>query len=106
MITGTAQMDGAILVVAATDGVMPQTREHLILAKQIGIQHVVVFINKVDAADEEMVELVEMEIRELMTEMGYDGDKIPVIKGKLLYYYIKVFQLPGDKNKCFYTMNN
>lgn len=81
MITGTAQMDGAILVVAATDGVMPQTREHLLLAKQIGIQHVVVFINKVDAADEEMVELVEMEIRELMTEMGYDGDKTPVIKG-------------------------
>lgn len=81
MITGTAQMDGAILVVAATDGVMPQTREHLLLAKQIGIQHVVVFINKVDAADQEMVELVEMEIRELMTEMGYDGDKAPVIKG-------------------------
>lgn len=74
-------MDGAILVVAATDGVMPQTREHLILAKQIGIQHVVVFINKVDAADQEMVELVEMEIRELMTEMGYDGDKVPVVKG-------------------------
>lgn len=84
MITGTAQMDGAILVVAATDGVMPQTREHLILAKQIGIQHVVVFINKVDAADQEMVELVEMEIRELMTEMGYEGDKIPVIKGSAL----------------------
>jgi elongation factor Tu len=81
MITGTAQMDGAILVVAATDGVMPQTREHLLLAKQIGIQHVVVFINKVDAADQEMVELVEMEIRELMTEMGYDGDRVPVIKG-------------------------
>lgn len=81
MITGTAQMDGAILVVAATDGVMPQTREHLLLAKQIGIQHVVVFINKVDAADQEMVELVEMEIRELMTEMGYDGDKAPVVKG-------------------------
>lgn len=84
MITGTAQMDGAILVVAATDGVMPQTREHLILAKQIGIQHVVVFINKVDAADQEMVELVEMEIRELMTEMGYDGDKVPVVKGSAL----------------------
>ncbi|XP_045491695.1 elongation factor Tu, mitochondrial [Colias croceus] len=84
MITGTAQMDGAILVVAATDGVMPQTREHLLLAKQIGIQHVVVFINKVDAADQEMVELVEMEIRELMTEMGYDGDKVPVIKGSAL----------------------
>lgn len=84
MITGTAQMDGAILVVAATDGVMPQTREHLLLAKQIGIQHVVIFINKVDAADEEMVELVEMEIRELMSEMGYDGDNVPVIKGMLL----------------------
>lgn len=81
MITGTAQMDGAILVVAATDGVMPQTREHLLLAKQIGIEHVVIFINKVDAADQEMVELVEMEIRELLTEMGYDGDKVPVVKG-------------------------
>lgn len=76
-------MDGAILVVAATDGVMPQTREHLLLAKQIGIKHVVIFINKVDAADEEMVELVEMEIRELMSEMGYDGDNVPVIKGML-----------------------
>ncbi|XP_050668035.1 elongation factor Tu, mitochondrial [Leptidea sinapis] len=84
MITGTAQMDGAILVVAATDGVMPQTREHLVLAKQIGIQHVVVFINKVDAADQEMVELVEMEIRELMTEMGYDGENLPVVKGSAL----------------------
>lgn len=70
MITGTAQMDGAILVVAATDGAMPQTREHLLLAKQIGVNHIVVFINKVDAADKEMVELVEMEIRELMSEMG------------------------------------
>lgn len=63
MITGTAQMDGAILVVAATDGVMPQTREHLLLAKQIGVKDLVVFINKVDTADKEMVELVEMEIR-------------------------------------------
>lgn len=84
MITGTAQMDGAILVVAATDGAMPQTREHLLLAKQIGITHVVVFINKVDAADAEMVELVEMEIRELLTEMGYDGDNLPIIKGSAL----------------------
>ncbi|XP_027238995.2 elongation factor Tu, mitochondrial [Penaeus vannamei] len=84
MITGTSQMDGAILVVAATDGVMPQTREHLTLAKQIGIQHIVIFINKVDAADEEMIELVEMEIRELMSEMGYDGDNIPVVKGSAL----------------------
>ncbi|XP_076757911.1 elongation factor Tu [Xylocopa sonorina] len=84
MITGTAQMDGAILVVAATDGTMPQTREHLLLAKQIGIDHIVIFINKVDAADSEMVELVEMEIRELLSSMNYDGDNIPVIKGSAL----------------------
>lgn len=84
MITGTAQMDGAILVVAATDGTMPQTREHLLLAKQIGIQHIVTFINKVDVADEEMVDLVEMELRELLSEMGYDGDNIPFIKGSAL----------------------
>lgn len=84
MITGTAQMDGAILVVAATDGAMPQTREHLLLAKQIGVNHIVVFINKVDAADQEMVDLVEMEIRELMSEMGYDGDNTPIIKGSAL----------------------
>ncbi|XP_077300035.1 elongation factor Tu-like [Arctopsyche grandis] len=84
MITGTAQMDGAILVVAATDGAMPQTKEHLILAKQIGIKHIIIFINKVDAADSEMIELVEMEIRELLTEMGYDGDNIPIVKGSAL----------------------
>ncbi|XP_050305114.1 elongation factor Tu, mitochondrial-like [Anthonomus grandis grandis] len=84
MITGAAQMDGAILVVAATDGVMPQTREHLVLAKQIGVKHIVVFINKVDTADKEMVELVEMEIRELLTEMGFDGDNIPIITGSAL----------------------
>lgn len=84
MITGAAQMDGAILVVAATDGVMPQTREHLLLAKQIGVEHIVVFINKVDAADKEMAELVEMEIRELMTEMGFDGENVPVILGSAL----------------------
>ncbi|XP_001948492.1 elongation factor Tu, mitochondrial [Acyrthosiphon pisum] len=84
MITGTNQMDGAILVVAATDGAMPQTREHLLLAKQIGIGHIIVFINKVDAADSEMVELVEMEIRELLSEMGFDGENLPVIKGSAL----------------------
>ncbi|KAF6203558.1 hypothetical protein GE061_001890 [Apolygus lucorum] len=84
MITGAAQMDGGILVVAATDGAMPQTREHLLLAKQIGINHIVVFINKVDAADQEMIDLVEMEIRELMSEMGFDGDNLPVIKGSAL----------------------
>ncbi|XP_050470504.1 elongation factor Tu, mitochondrial-like [Bombus huntii] len=84
MITGTSQMDGAILVVAATDGTMPQTREHLLLAKQIGVESIVVFINKVDIADSEMVDLVEMEIRELLTEMGYDGINIPVVKGSAL----------------------
>lgn len=77
-------MDGAILVVAATDGAIPQTREHLLLAKQIGVNPIVVFINNVDAADAEMVELVEMEIRELMSEMGFDGDNVPIIKGSAL----------------------
>ncbi|XP_008327989.1 elongation factor Tu, mitochondrial [Cynoglossus semilaevis] len=85
MITGTAQMDGCILVVAATDGQMPQTREHLLLARQIGVEHVVVFINKADAVDDkEMVELVEIEIRELLTEYGYDGDNTPVVIGSAL----------------------
>jgi len=81
MITGANQMEGAILVLAATDGVMPQTREHLLLAKQIGIKRLVVYMNKADAADEEMVELVEMEIRELLGEYGYDADETPVVVG-------------------------
>lgn len=93
MITGAAQMDGAILVVAATDGVMPQTREHLLLAKQIGVQHIVVFINKADVADKEMVELVEMEIRELMSEMGFDGDNVPVVVGTYFATNLKVRKL-------------
>lgn len=84
MITGANQMDGAILVVAATDGPMPQTREHLVLAKQIGIEKVVIYLNKVDVSDEETVELVEMELRELMTELGFDGDNTPIIKGSAL----------------------
>ncbi|XP_033499744.1 elongation factor Tu, mitochondrial [Epinephelus lanceolatus] len=85
MITGTAQMDGCILVVAGTDGQMPQTREHLLLAKQIGVEHVVVFINKADAVeDKEMLELVEIEIRELLTEFGYDGENTPVVIGSAL----------------------
>ena len=71
-------------MVAATDGAMPQTREHLLLAKQIGVDHIVVFINKVDAADAEMVELVEMEMRELMTQIGYDGENVPFIQGSAL----------------------
>lgn len=84
MITGANQMDGAILVVAATDGPMPQTREHLVLARQIGIEKVVVYLNKVDVADKETVELVEMELRELMTELGFDGDNTPIIQGSAL----------------------
>jgi len=84
MITGTSQMDGAILVVGATDGVMPQTKEHILLTKHLGIKDVVVFVNKCDAADDEMVELVEMEVRELLTELGFDGDNIPIIKGSAL----------------------
>jgi elongation factor Tu len=82
MITGAAQMDGAILVVAATDGVMPQTREHVLLAKQVGVPRFVVFLNKVDMVDdEEMIMLVEEEIRELLTKNGFDGATTPVIKG-------------------------
>ncbi|KAB7495812.1 Elongation factor Tu, mitochondrial [Armadillidium nasatum] len=84
MITGTSQMDGAIMVVAGTDGVMPQTREHLLLAKQIGLQKLVIYVNKADTADKEMLELVEMEIRELLSEMGYDGDGTPVVHGSAL----------------------
>jgi elongation factor Tu len=84
MITGTSQMDGAVLVVAATDGAMPQTREHLLLAKQIGVKHIIVFLNKVDIADAETLELVEMEIRDLLTEYGFDGAHAPLIKGSAL----------------------
>ncbi|KAK7796164.1 hypothetical protein U0070_023298 [Myodes glareolus] len=85
MITGTAPLDGCILVVAANDGPMPQTREHLLLAKQIGVEHVVVYVNKADAVqDSEMVELVELEIRELLTEFGYKGEEAPVIIGSAL----------------------
>ncbi|NQZ65765.1 MAG: elongation factor Tu [Mycoplasmatales bacterium] len=86
MITGAAQMDGAILVVAATDGPMPQTREHILLSKQVGVPKMVVFLNKVDMleGEEEMVELVEMEIRELLSQYEFDGDNTPVIKGSAL----------------------
>ena len=84
MITGSSQMDGAILVVAATDGVMPQTKEHLRLAKQIGIEHIVIFINKADAADAEMIELVEMELKDLLKELGYDADATPFVSGSAL----------------------
>jgi elongation factor Tu len=85
MITGAAQMDGAILVVSAADGPMPQTREHILLAKQVGVPYIVVFLNKCDMVqDEELLELVEMEVRELLTSYGFPGDDIPVIKGSAL----------------------
>ena len=85
MVTGAAQMDGAILVVAATDGPMPQTREHILLARQVGVPKIVVFMNKVDMVeDPELLELVEMEIRELLTFYGFDGEKTPVIQGSAL----------------------
>ncbi len=85
MVTGAAQMDGAIIVVAATDGPMPQTREHILLARQVGVPELVVFMNKVDLVDDpELLELVEMEIRELLTFYKYDGDNIPVIQGSAL----------------------
>ena len=81
MITGAAQMDGAILVVAATDGAMPQTREHILLARQVGVPYIVVFMNKCDLADEDSQELVDMEIRELLTKYNFPGDKTPIIRG-------------------------
>ena len=85
MITGAAQMDGAILVVSAADGPMPQTREHILLSRQVGVPYIVVFMNKVDQVDdEELLELVEMEIRELLSEYDFPGDEIPIIKGSAL----------------------
>ncbi len=85
MVTGAAQMDGAILVVAATDGPMPQTREHILLGRQVGVPRIVVFLNKVDMVDdEELLELVEMEIRELLSFYDYDGDNTPVVRGSAL----------------------
>src|SRR5574343_48555 len=85
MITGAAQMDGAILVVSAADGPMPQTREHILLARQVGVPSIVVFLNKVDQVDDpELLELEEMEVRELLTAYGFPGDEIPIIKGSAL----------------------
>ena len=84
MITGAAQIDGAVLVVAANDGPLPQTREHVLLAHQVGVPKIVVFLNKMDMADEELVELVEMDVRELLDKNGFDGDNAPVIKGSAL----------------------
>jgi elongation factor Tu len=85
MITGAAQMDGAILVVAATDGPMPQTREHILLARQVEVPYIVVFLNKVDAVDDpELLDLVELEVRELLSKYGFPGDEVPVVRGSAL----------------------
>src|SRR5512142_3215041 len=85
MITGAAQMDGAILVVAATDGPMPQTREHILLARQVGVPKIVVFMNKVDAVDDpELLDLVELELRDLLKKYEFPGDEIPIIRGSAL----------------------
>ena len=93
MITGAAQMDGAILVVSATDGPMPQTREHILLSRQVGVPKMCVFINKCDMVDDsELLDLVEMEVRELLSEYGFDGDNTPVVRGSALK------ALEGDAN--------
>jgi elongation factor Tu len=95
MITGAAQMDGAVLVVSAADGPMPQTREHILLARQVNVPAMVVFLNKVDVVqDKELIDLVEMEVRELLTKYGFPGDKTPIIKGSAL----KAMQSGGDPN--------
>lgn len=97
MITGAAQMDGAILVVSAADGPMPQTREHILLARQVGVPYIVVFLNKTDMVDDpELIELVEMEVRDLLTEYEFPGDEIPVIKGSAL----KAGQCGCGKEDC------
>ena len=94
MITGAAQMDGAILVVSAADGPMPQTREHILLARQVGVPYIIVFMNKCDMVDdEELLELVEMEIRELLSSYEFPGDDTPIIKGSAL----KALENPTDE---------
>ena len=107
MITGAAQMDGAILVVAATDGPMPQTREHILLARQVGVPKIVVFMNKTDQVDDpELLELVEMEIRELLSSYGFDGDNTPIIKGSALKALeaAQKGDVDGDDCKCIFEL--
>src|SRR5437867_876152 len=97
MITGAAQMDGAILVVAANDGPMPQTREHLLLARQVGVPRIVVFLNKIDTVDDpELLELVELEMRELLSKYDFPGDEIPIIRGRSDLAY----RSPADNAAC------
>src|SRR5437870_11922206 len=100
MITGPAQMDGAILVVAATDGPMPQTREHVLLARQVEVPYIVVFLNKVDAVDDpELLDLVELEVRELLTKNNFPGDDIPFVRGSAL----KALEAPDDPANAAYA---
>ncbi|MBT8762867.1 elongation factor Tu [Desulfohalobiaceae bacterium Ax17] len=104
MITGAAQMDGAILVVAATDGPMPQTREHILLARQVGVPSLVVFLNKVDLVDDpELLELVELEVRELLSKYGFPGDEIPVIQGSALKA-LEADSADSEDVKCIYEL--
>ena len=107
MITGAAQMDGAVLVVASTDGPMPQTREHILLARQVGVPYIVVFMNKVDQVnDPELLDLVEMEIRDLLTEYGFPGDDTPIIKGSALKALeaAKAGNVDGEDSKCIFEL--
>ena len=104
MITGAAQMDGAILVVSAADGPMPQTREHILLARQVGVPYIVVFMNKMDLADPELAELVEMEIRELLSSYEFPGDDLPIVMGSAVKalegdaeYSAKILDLMDDE---------
>ena len=104
MITGAAQMDGAILVVAATDGPMPQTREHILLARQVGVPYIVVFMNKIDIADPELSDLVEMELRELLTSYGFPGDDIPIIRGSAKLAMEHATDPKCEEVKCIYEL--
>jgi elongation factor Tu len=104
MITGAAQMDGAILVVAATDGPMPQTREHILLARQVGVPYIVVFMNKIDIADPELSDLVEMELRELLTSYGFPGDDIPIIRGSAKLAMEHATDVNSPDVKCIYEL--
>ena len=109
MITGAAQMDGAILVVAATDGPMPQTREHILLARQVGVPRIVVFLNKVDAVDDpELIELVELELRDLLKQYDFPGDEIPIIRGSALKAMERAmdpnFKLDDPALKCMHDL--
>jgi len=104
MITGAAQMDGAILVVGADDGPMPQTREHILLARQVGVPYIVVFLNKVDMVDdEELIELVELELRELLTKYEFPGDDIPIIQGSALKA-LETDDTDGDEARCIFEL--